>query len=260
MTQAKRATRPLLARSLASGASGACLALLGGASLLGCPGSTTTAPYTPITGITISASTLLRGYRCGDGPGEVYKYSAVLWSASASDGGPAGAPLYSDVWDCYVDGVFQNLPSGEAGSETFFIRVFAYTRSGFPTELACPTGYGPTGVPCALLTDASIAEQAGATAQWETTCTATQQSGAPANAVCALLAPEEAGAPGGDAAVEAGPDGSGGDAGAADGADAAEPADASPDAGPDAPQDAQQDAPDALPDALPDATPDAPPG
>jgi hypothetical protein len=258
VTHVKRAIRPLLARSLKCHACGACLALLAGGSVLGCPGSTTTATFTPITGITISASALLRGYRCGDGPGDVYKYSAVLWSAS-TDGGPQGSPRFSDVWDCYVDGVFQNLPAADGGSETFFLQVFAYTRSGFPAELSCPTGYGANGSPCAPLADASIAEQAGASAQWQTTCTATQQSGAPANAACAPLTPLaalEAGAPGGDAGVDAAPDGPGADSGAADGADGSEPAEASAEAGADAPPDAPADAP---PDAASSGT-DAPLG
>jgi hypothetical protein len=241
----------------------ACLALLGGAAALaGCPGTAAPTPYTPITGITIHVSELLGSLECGTGPGDVYKYSAVMWAA-ASDGGPLGAPLYSDAWDCFTDGVFENLPAVNGGSYQYFLKVYGYTYAsvqGAAPYLWCPGAFGPDGGPCDLQ-DASFASALGAAAQWDSTCTATEVQGAPVTAACTALEPVV----GGDAAAASG-DASDAASGA-DSADAPVSTDApnSADAGDSGSSSEAGDsgvpneaAPDSPPEAAPDAPHDAP--
>ncbi len=191
MTSPKRSSRPRLAPRLAPLlAATACAALAGGASLLGgCPGSSTATTYTPYTGVNVPAAEILRGHRCGDGADDVYRYSVVVWYGGA-DGGPlpGQAPLYSGVWDCFTDAIFENLPAADGGSTQFFLRVYAYTATGLPSALACPGGVLPDGAPCAANGPVLSTILGGFGAQWETSCTATQLSGVPITAVCAVLA------------------------------------------------------------------------
>jgi hypothetical protein len=181
---------------------------------VGCSNSTTTATYTPFTGITIHVSDLLGSLTCGTSPGQVYKYTAVAWyeAPDGGDGGPVGAPAFSGVWDCFTDAILENLPVADNGSDTFFLRVYAYSYAGvlaassgtgsgeagpgdgsagdggLPSAIWCPGGLGPNGEPCPLQ-DASFAESLGADAQWTTTCAATETEGAPVTAICTPLSP-----------------------------------------------------------------------
>ncbi len=221
----------------------------------GCPGTVTPPTYTPVTGVTIHARSLLGGLSCGTGPGDVYEYEAVVF---ASVDGQSVGPLYSNVWDCFSDGVFDNLPpdaGADAGStDSFFFKIYAFSYEGAIAAgaaaaqpsgdgdaglipLACPGGFGPNGTPCPFL-DPSRAVSIGSSAQWTATCTADETSGVPVTAVCTPLAP----------VVRASFD-------AAASADASSRSDSARDAAPDAASDA-----DAAPasDAAPDSPPDSP--
>lgn len=170
------------------------LAMLGACSALwGCPGTTTPVLYTPFTGIVIHASDVVAGHGCGQGAGQVYRY-AVIVSYAAPEGGAVGGPLYASVFDCFEDGVFENLPPTEAGAQQFSLQVLAYTKAGFPAGLECPGGVDPSGNPCNLEIDRTFAAMFAGDAQWQTTCTATQQQGAPVVAVCEPVEPTDAGA------------------------------------------------------------------
>jgi hypothetical protein len=125
------------------------------------------------------------------------------------DGGAPGAPLSSNVFDCFSDGVFENL--SDSGTERFSLEVLAFTKDGFPAALQCLGGVDPTGNPCAVVTDPGYAGQFAADARWRTTCSATQQAGVPVLAVCPQLEPTDSGAgtDGGDGgAADASSDGS----------------------------------------------------
>jgi hypothetical protein len=162
----------------------------------GCPSTTTPATYVPQTGITISSLDLLGGLQCGMGPDQVYKYTAVVWRAV--DAGPTGSPIFSNVWDCFTNGIFQNLPADPRGSTSFYIRVFGYSYegtltaeaidggpgAGYGVALWCPGGLGPNGSPCPLQQDAALAETLGSAAQWTTSCLASETEGAPVTAIC----------------------------------------------------------------------------
>jgi hypothetical protein len=191
----------------------ACLAVAAGVGVVvGCPGTTAPAPYTPYTGVTLDLASALGGLRCGTGPGQLFKYSAVVWHASP-DGGPppfsssdagdaspnaAAIPIASDVWDCFADGIFENLPATAAGDDSFYVEVFGYststtlpgafTEAGAPGAVWCPGGLGPGGQACQFQVP-SFAVAAGAQAQWRTTCLATEAESEPVTASCAPLAP-----------------------------------------------------------------------
>jgi hypothetical protein len=154
--------------------------------LTGCPSSATTTGYTPITGIVIRSSALVAGYGCGRGPGQVYRYAAIVYFAT--EGGAQGT-LVANVFDCFTDGVFENLPVSDGGGQDFIVSIRAYNFASFPPELQCQ----PTGGPCAAQDPTTLLADA-ARATWATTCAATQQQGIPVLAVCQPLAPQDAGA------------------------------------------------------------------
>ncbi len=223
------------------------LGLLAAACAAACNASSTTTTFTPITGIEIRSGELVGPLGCGTGD-EVFRYAAVVtYAPDAGVVSDAGAPTWTNIFDCFADGVFENLPGSPTGSVTFDIAIYAWTQSaydavGLPASLGCPEGTSPS--ICTPSTTGLTATQT-AGAVWMAQCTATQQSGAPVFAVCPPLEPTgvlpaEAGpadaAAGPDATVapDAAPDGTAPDAALPE---AGPDAEAAPDAGPDAPPD-----------------------
>ncbi len=149
----------------------------------GCPSTATTATYTPITGIVVSASSLVAGVGCGTAPDQVYKYAAVLYYASDAGVPNDPNPVASGVFDCFADGVFSNLPSSDAGDLDFAVDVYAWSQASFPSDLQCPSS--PQS-PCPGDVGGNVTNDE-ATATWKTTCTGYQQSGTPVLAVCGPL-------------------------------------------------------------------------
>lgn len=187
------------------------LAAAGATALGACTSSTTSTTYTPITGILINSATLVAGFGCGQGRGEVYRYAAVV-TFQAEDGGAGGqvtqngTPL-TNIFECWTNGVFENLPSSESGSLTFHVDIFAYNHDDYynkatllPSDLGCPPVFeGGTCTPGASFPVTPTNEAA---ATWTTSCTATQQAGTPVFAVCDPLALD-----GGAASADASRDG-----------------------------------------------------
>ncbi len=200
---------------------GVLLAAAGASAVAACTSSTTTTTFTPITGIEIQSASLVAGFGCGTEPNQVFRYVATLSFASGPDGGGVGAPVFqsgvplTNIFECFSDGVFENLPTSDAGSLTFKVSVFAYNQSayiaaGLPDDLGCPPI--PDGGFCAPSSTPVTAGQEGK-ASWTTLCTATQQAGTPVIAVCPPLvstteAPETDGGPDAarDGALDAAPD------------------------------------------------------
>ncbi len=212
------------------------LAAAGTAAAAACTTTTTTTTFTPITGIEIRSAALVAGFGCGTGSGQVFRYAAAVSYAGGADAGAlvlqSGVPL-TNIFDCFADGVFENLPSSDAGSLTFNVAIFAYSEGDYfgkadlPDDLGCaptPDGGALQCVPASR--PLTPAQQAAAT--WTTLCTATQQSGTPVIAVCGPLR-----------SARATPDASSTDA-TADGPAVAPPADATTDA----PVDATSSTPD----------------
>jgi hypothetical protein len=177
--------------------------------LVGCPTSTTSSsPYTPITGIEINAATLTYGFGCGTGNDQVFMYAGVVSYTPQADANiPVTPPeiVTSAVYDCFTNGLFSNLPASEAGTLDFTIQIFAFNAALFPPELSCAnTLGGTTGVTCPGNTPRNVLEFTQQDASWTTTCTATQVQGATVPAICGPLVlvkplPGDAGA--GDAGV-----------------------------------------------------------
>jgi hypothetical protein len=263
------------------------LALAGACVVAACSTTTATTAYTPITGIEIKSAALVAGFGCGTGDTQVYRYAAVVSfapvagteagadagaredagkgadagvdaspEADASPGVGAvvqqsGVPL-TNIFECYSDGVFENLPTSDAGSLTFTVTIFAYNFRSYyeppslPADLACPPL--PEGGFCAPGTEPLSTAQEGR-APWITSCTATQQAGTPVIAVCPPLQPTAAPVEGPDASADAAPD-------SATGAPPDSGTDASPGAEPDAAPDATMTAPDGATTTPPDASVD----
>lgn len=191
------AAAALVAASLAGWAFLAGSAIFAGSALTGCPSGDAGLVYTPITGVEVEAATLVAGYGCGKGPGQVYKYAVLL--TYQDEAGPESYAAYSGVFDCYTDAIFSNLQADDAGSLSFDLQVYAFDQASYPTALDN----------LSFADDAGAVEQVAAAANWTTTCTATQQTGISVVALCQPLEPvggfPEAGA--GDAeagALEAG--------------------------------------------------------
>ena len=191
-------------RARAAGISAAAAAIC---AVAACATTATTTGYTPITGILIRSSTLVEGFGCGMGPGQVYRYVAIVDYARAgagADGGPdAGAdggapktalaqpsnPPWTNIFDCFTDGVFENLPSSSTGGQAFSVSIFAYDKASYgaallPSDLGCAPGM--TAAICKS-TPPTIPTTQIALAPWTTTCSASQQQGIPVLAVCAPL-------------------------------------------------------------------------
>jgi len=241
------ASRLPASRVLAALAAAAC-------AFVACTTSTVTTVFPPITGIVIRSSSLVAGIGCGTGDDQVYRYAAVVTFAP-TEGGTPSTTSFTNIYDCFVDGVFENLPA-DNGNLNFDVSIFAYnfkdygpatsttpTGAGLSPDLACPPGNDATGcVPATTpLTDDQKRD-----ATWTTVCTATQQSGVPVLAVCPPLVATGAGMTPVDAAAEAS---SGGEAG-----EAGPPA---PDAGADASTDGLADAGADAPASAADAGADA---
>jgi hypothetical protein len=231
-----RSSRRTLAALALAVAAGAALASSGA-----CTSDTTTLPYTPITGIIIRAQNLVSGVGCGTGDGQVYRYVATLTYAlsSAQSDACAGYAL-TNVFDCFADGAFENLPNG-CGTATYQIDIYAYTAAGYastnlPGNIGCTAG--AVNGQCGLI-PAQLSASQKAAATWTSQCVGTQMSGSPVEASCTVLAMTSAGndASAGDASGDGGdgangssdatgdgptPDGEAADASPADAADAAD--------------------------------------
>jgi hypothetical protein len=187
------------------------LALLAAAAMTAfaaCTSSTASTTSTPITGIEINASTLVAGLGCGTKPGEVYRYAAVVSFQNASaDAGPVtqnGMPL-TNIFECWTNGVFENLPSSDAGSLTFHVDILAYDYgsyigAGLPSDLGCPPVMPPVMIDGCVPGSQPLTQAQENRATWRTGCTATQQAGTPVFAICPPLV--ESGDASADAARE----------------------------------------------------------
>ena len=166
----------------------------GGAALIvvlaGCPNTASTSIYTPPTGIQIDSQNLVEGIGCGPGPGQVYRYAAVIGDPE-KDGGVGIAmgttPITSGVFDCFSDALFANLAQPDGGPTDYGIDIYAYDRASFPAELGGCENL-PLNVSCPG-DDASVVRHYAAQATWTTHCRDTQTQGVPQFANCDPLEP-----------------------------------------------------------------------
>lgn len=214
-----------------------------------CSGSSSTSVQ-PTTGILIRAETLTTGRGCGTGPTQLFRYAVVVFGYTedppnlpVEDRASYRREVTSNVFDCFTDGAFIELPpSAQSGNSSFRLEVYAYSEpvyTAFKSQIESAN------------TDTSVLKKTSPT--WTTECTASQQRDVQTLALCDPLG--------------AGLTGVGGNAGTtqitlgttsfrladgrtalcANGSDAGAPADAAVDADADAASDA--DASDASADA-----------
>ena len=102
--------------------------LAAGTTLLGiaCGSTSTETLFPPITGITVRAEALIAGRGCGTGSTQIFKYVVVV-SVPAANAPPVYAA--SNVYDCFTDGTFVDLP--DIGIRSYDIKVYAYNRAAF---------------------------------------------------------------------------------------------------------------------------------
>lgn len=86
-----------------------------------CGSSASTNFITPVTGVTVRAETLTSGRGCGPGATQLFKYAVVVFAR--------GAYAAGNVYDCFTDGTFVDLPNIKP--ELYSLEVFAFNRVAF---------------------------------------------------------------------------------------------------------------------------------
>jgi hypothetical protein len=185
------------------------IAMLEGAAALSVTACATTdasTVFSPQTGIIVQADPLVSAYGCGQAPGEVYKYVAVVVDAT-------GKLVAAQGYDCFADGTFVNLTGAsiDGGTAlTFTVLVYAWDLAAYTANYAAIAG-GVSDINAAAIEDASMITNpfSFVPATWTTECTATQTTDIEQLAVCPPLTPGSA--PKAPPPVDAGKDGGGTD-------------------------------------------------
>jgi hypothetical protein len=172
-----RAARLLTACSalalLASGVSGA--------AGLGCGSSAATTILVPITGVTVRAESITGGLGCGRGSTQIFKYAVVVFGPNPMAIGALGSfdtPLASNVFDCFSDGLFVNLPA-TAGSTDYKLSVYAYSAQAYEAATDAKIRAALAGTDAATL--------AATSPTFTTTCSATEIPDVQSLAACQPL-------------------------------------------------------------------------
>ena len=155
---------------LASGAAGA--------AGLACGSSSATAILVPITGVTVRAESITTGLGCGRGSSQIFKYAVVVYGPNPMALGTFDTPLASNVYDCFSDGLFANLPA-TAGSTDYALSVYAYNAQAYEAATDAKIR--------AALAGASSTTLAATSPTFTTTCSATEIPDVQALAVCQPL-------------------------------------------------------------------------
>jgi len=149
----------------------------------GCNADAGTTIIAPTTGITVQAQPLVATFGCGQQPGQVYKYAAVVEDST-------GRPVYAEVYDCFADATFVNLAAAPNGSLSFSVLVYAWDFLDYDAH-ASAIGAGINTIAVAAAADASAPNPfLVVPATYSTSCTATQTTNIVQLAVCGPLAPE----------------------------------------------------------------------
>jgi hypothetical protein len=170
---------------MAFAAFAAALAL--GASLSCATSSSTTLITT--TGIVVDSRMLVAGHGCGTAPSNVFKYAVIVYGYGSGDieAGPIdsavfNAPVVANVFDCFADGVFVDLPPGDAGQSLFRLEIYAFNQASFVASEAAILG-----------ANTNRAAYQAANPTWTTECTTSQSAEVETQAVCAPILPGNAG-------------------------------------------------------------------
>ena len=91
------------------------LALIGALVVCGaCGSSATTTVLLPITGITVRAESLTTELGCGPGDSQIFKYAVVVFGRDPNAFNTFDVYIASNVYDCFSDGQFVDLPPSAA--------------------------------------------------------------------------------------------------------------------------------------------------
>lgn len=143
---------------------------------IGCAGTTTTTAYTPVTGITIRADSLVTDYGCGKSAGQVYNYAAIVYD-------DAQAVRGAGLFPCYADGLFANLTGSTTSN--FTLKVYAFDKSTYDgRRTTIDAAINAKDTSGNLSPGKSTLDQL---RTYGTDCVATQQSGIQVLAVCKPL-------------------------------------------------------------------------
>lgn len=97
---------------------------------LSCSSSSGSDSLPPITGITVRAETLIAGRGCGRAPTQIFKYAAVVLGRNPGDPSKFDALVAGNVYDCFADGQFVDLPPS-ADSYEYDVQVYAYNEAAY---------------------------------------------------------------------------------------------------------------------------------
>lgn len=97
---------------------------------LACTGTSATPSTVIVTGILVRADTLIEGKGCGRGATQVFKYAVVVLGRGTN------RYLAGQVYDCFTDGAFVQLPDvngvqNGTGAYDYDLQVFAFNEAGY---------------------------------------------------------------------------------------------------------------------------------
>ncbi len=98
-------------------------------------GTATTVTSTTVTGIVVRADTISAERGCGARPGQVYRYAAVVARQATPE-----VALGAEIYDCFADAAFVNLPPDQSERYDFVVRVFAFDEPGYSSQKAAIEG------------------------------------------------------------------------------------------------------------------------
>ncbi len=111
------------------------------AAAIACSGSGSSDSVSPITGVTVRAETVTGGKGCGRGATQVFKYAVIVRRIPiAPDASPidpvedrkkGGDEVASNVYDCFTDATFVELPSDENYYGRYVLDVYAFNETAY---------------------------------------------------------------------------------------------------------------------------------
>ncbi|AKV01420.1 hypothetical protein AKJ09_08083 [Labilithrix luteola] len=156
----------------------------------GCSGTSSGTNTVVVTGVVIRAETLTANRGCGTNPSQVFKYAAVVFGQGAN--GELDQPIVSNVYDCFTDVTFVNLPTPN-GNANYRLEVFLYNADAANAF----TGLGTVSASTNAAAQTALTSLQGSNPTWTTNCTATQISQVQTLAVCQPVIGGSAGLDGG---------------------------------------------------------------
>lgn len=108
----------------------------------GCGSTGTTDIIPPITGVVVRAEPLSSGRGCGTAPGQLFKYTVLVFGLNPADQDKPQAEQRRDefvagnIYDCFTDGAFVDLPTLPVpGGSIYAMEVYAYNRPAYVAAL-----------------------------------------------------------------------------------------------------------------------------